>query len=61
MKTEQRQDRSASAADVKPAGSGVSTLAVHAGEIRQKFGDAITDAIFCASTFTFPDTQSVID
>ncbi|MFP6657692.1 MAG: aminotransferase class I/II-fold pyridoxal phosphate-dependent enzyme [Pirellulales bacterium] len=61
MKTEQRQDRSASAADVKPAGSGVSTLAVHAGEVRQKFGDAITDAIFCASTFTFPDTQSVID
>jgi len=61
LKTEQRQDRSASAADVKPAGSGVSTLAVHAGEIRQKFGDAITDAIFCASTFTFPDTQSVID
>ncbi|MFP6694577.1 MAG: aminotransferase class I/II-fold pyridoxal phosphate-dependent enzyme, partial [Pirellulales bacterium] len=56
-----RQDRSASAADVKPAGSGVSTLAVHAGEVRQKFGDAITDAIFCASTFTFPDTQSVID
>jgi cystathionine gamma-synthase len=61
LKTEQRQDRSASAADVKPAGSGVSTLAVHAGEVRQKFGDAITDAIFCASTFTFPDTQSVID
>ncbi len=40
---------------------GVSTLAVHAGEHRQKYGDAITDAIFCSSTFTFPDTQSVID
>jgi cystathionine gamma-synthase len=37
------------------------TLAVHAGEARQKPGDAITDAIFCASTYTFPDTQSVID
>ena len=40
---------------------GMSTLSVHAGEARQKVGDAITDAIFCASTFTFPDTQSVID
>jgi len=39
----------------------VSTLAVHGGEERQKFGDAITDAIFCASTYTFPNTQSVID
>ena len=26
-----------------------------------KAGDAITDAIFCASTYTFADTQSVID
>ncbi len=40
---------------------GISTLAVHAGEDRQKVGDAITDAIFCASTFTFPDTASVIN
>lgn len=38
-----------------------STLAVHAGEARQKPGDAITDPIFCASTYTFPDTQSIID
>lgn len=38
-----------------------STLSVHAGEARQKPGDAITDAIFCASTYTFTDTQSVID
>lgn len=38
-----------------------STLSVHAGEARQKPGDSITDPIFCASTFTFPDTQSVID
>jgi cystathionine gamma-synthase len=37
------------------------TLAVHAGEARQKPGDAITDAIFCASTYTFTDTQAVID
>ena len=39
----------------------LSTVAVHAGEARQKPGDAITDPIFCASTYTFPDSQSVID
>ncbi len=38
-----------------------STLSVHAGEARQKPCDSITDPIFCASTFTFPDTQSIID
>ncbi len=38
-----------------------STLAVHAGEDRQKPGHAITDPIFCSSTYTFVDTQSVID
>ena len=38
-----------------------STLSVHAGEDRQKPGDSITDPIFCASTYTFADTQSVID
>src|SRR3954469_21640531 len=41
--------------------SGMSTLAVHAGEARQKLGDAIADAIVCSSTYTFPDTQSIID
>src|SRR5215475_14067107 len=39
----------------------ISTLSVHGGEARQKPGDAITDPIFCASTYTFEDTQSVID
>ena len=39
----------------------LSTLAVHAGEERQKPGDAITDPIFCAATYTFADTQAVID
>ncbi len=38
-----------------------STLSVHAGEARQKPGDAITDPIFCAATYTFPDTQALID
>ena len=41
--------------------TGVSTTAVHAGEARQKPGDSITDPIFCASTYTFPDTQSIVD
>src|SRR5688500_4737510 len=40
---------------------GLSTLAVHAGEARQKAIDSITDPIVCASTYTFRDTQSVID
>ncbi len=39
----------------------VSTLSVHAGESRQKPCDSITDPIFCASTYTFVDTQAVID
>ncbi|MCA9216313.1 MAG: aminotransferase class I/II-fold pyridoxal phosphate-dependent enzyme [Planctomycetales bacterium] len=40
---------------------GMSTVSVHGGEARQKPGDAITDAIFCASTYTFESTQAVID
>jgi cystathionine gamma-synthase len=38
-----------------------STLSVHGGEARQKPGDSITDPIFCASTYTFANTQSVIN
>lgn len=50
----------------RPGSSGAraaqpSTIAVHAGEARQKLGNSITDPIICASTFTFTDTQSVID
>jgi cystathionine gamma-synthase len=40
---------------------GPSTLAVHAGEDRQKTCNSITDPIFVASTYTFADTQSVIN
>ena len=43
------------------SGTGVSTKSVHAGEARQKPGDAIADPIFCSSTFTFPTTDDVID
>jgi len=39
----------------------MSTLAVHAGEARQKGGDSITDPIYQASTYTFESTQAVSD
>ncbi len=42
-------------------GPGLSTVAVHGGEDRQKLGDAITDPIICSSTYTFASTQDVID
>ena len=41
--------------------TGPSTTAVHAGEARDKPGHAITDPIFASSTYTFRDTQSIID
>ncbi len=44
-----------------PPGVGFSTQAVHAGEARQKPGNAITDAIFCAATYTFADTREAIE
>lgn len=40
---------------------GMSTTSVHAGELRQKPGDSITDPIFCASTFTFASTADLLD
>ncbi len=40
---------------------GFSTLSVHAGEARQKNADSITDPICCTSTYTFTNTQSIID
>ncbi len=42
-------------------GAGLSTIAIHGGEARQKPCDSITDPIVCASTFTFENTQAVID
>lgn len=38
-----------------------STTAVHGGELHQKPLDSVTDPIVMASTYTFSDTQSVID
>jgi cystathionine gamma-synthase len=40
---------------------GLSTLAVHAGEDRQKLANSIIDPIVCAATYTFASTQAVID
>ncbi|REK30964.1 MAG: PLP-dependent transferase [Planctomycetota bacterium] len=48
-------------ADLDADAWGLSTLAVHAGELRQKPGNSLTDPIFCTSTYTFADTQAVID
>jgi cystathionine gamma-synthase len=47
----------------KPASrrQGVSTSSVHGGEKRQKPAGAIADPIFCSSTYTFADSQAVID
>lgn len=40
---------------------GTSTLSVHAGEQAHKANDAITDSIVTASTYTFENSQSIID
>ncbi|MDX1944466.1 MAG: aminotransferase class I/II-fold pyridoxal phosphate-dependent enzyme [Pirellulaceae bacterium] len=51
-----------SQSDKNPARQpGPSTVAVHAGESRQKAVNAITDPIVCAATYTFADTRAVID
>lgn len=41
--------------------NGYSTRSVHGGEQRQKAADAVTDAIYCTSTFTFTSQQDVLD
>jgi cystathionine gamma-synthase len=41
--------------------TGQSTLAIHAGEARQKAASSLTDPIVCASTYSFASTQAVID
>jgi hypothetical protein len=58
---EPRPEASAAASNPAAAQTGPSTAAVHAGEARQKPGFSITDPIFASSTYTFPDTQSIID
>ena len=41
--------------------AGMSTVSVHGGELHHKPMDSITDPVVLASTYTFEDTQSVID
>ena len=53
--------RSSKPGSAPASGPGPSTAAVHAGEARQKPGFSITDPIFASSTYTFPDTKSIID
>jgi cystathionine gamma-synthase len=52
-------ESSSSGKDRPPRGP--STVAVHGGEDRLKPGFAMTDPIFCAATYTFPNTQAVIE
>jgi cystathionine gamma-synthase len=51
----------ATAPGTTPATVGPSTAAVHAGEARQKAEHALTDPIFASSTYTFADTQAIVD
>ncbi len=61
MKTIPNSPVGATHSDKKLSQLGTSTLSVHAGESRSKPSDAVTDSIVCSSTYTFEDTQSVID
>jgi len=61
MLTTNAPDPARSSAAGTPQSPGPSTAAVHAGEARQKPGHSITDPIFASSTYTFSDTQSIID
>ena len=56
--TTQGQSKGENSSGSRP---GTSTQAVHAGEARMKALHSITDPIVCASTYTFSDTQAVID
>ena len=56
-----KQSREISFDKVGQREAGVSTLSVHAGEQRQKVANSITDPVVLASTFTFTDTQSIIN
>ena len=58
--SDQTKSAQPSSRAAKPIEQGVSTLAVHAGEDRQKVGNAITDSVMLASTFTFESTDSLI-
>ncbi len=58
LNTEHQSDSHPTAPAAAP---GFSTLSVHAGEAREKPSHSITDPIVMASTFTFANTQAIID
>jgi cystathionine gamma-synthase len=43
-----------------PSPNEIATLAVHGGERHPKPNDAITDAIYCTSTYTFSDSAAIL-
>jgi cystathionine gamma-synthase len=49
------------ASDPRAAAHGISTLAVHGGEPRPKFGNALATPIVQTATYTFADTQELRD
>jgi len=61
MKIKQSPNSTVVSGEPKSVRQGTSTISVHAGESRSKPSDAITDSIVCSSTYTFQDTQSIID
>ena len=61
MPTTNASDPAARQPAVGTPSPGPSTVAGHAGEARDKPGHSITDPIFASSTYTFADTQSIID
>jgi cystathionine gamma-synthase len=61
MPTTDASDPAAGPPAAAAAAAGPSPAAVHAGEAREKPGHSITDPIFASSTYTFRDTQSIID
>ncbi len=60
-KNKSEQPANARSVSLDQSQLGASTLSVHAGEQRQKPSDAITDSIVTASTYTFENSQSIID
>jgi len=52
---------SAGSPEPNPRSPGWSTLSVHGGEKHEKARSALTDPIYLASTYSFADTQSLVD
>ncbi len=55
------QDTGMQTRSLRSGNTGFSTLAVHAGENRVKSNFSITDPIFCTATFTFANTDAILE